>query len=197
MKFTSALVIAALLAETNEVNALKMHNTFIDNNNLQVREEPADVPAAEAKEAKIQAAKSASAALEKSKNETAKAKMVGEKMKAAKEASDAKIEAKAEKANAAKEKEVEDGIKRNEAMLDANKKAMEKSMADSAANKIKPPSEQPPAGTTGSTQGNTASEKWTADMPQYVIDGKQGPSSKVTAAPTLEALDKQKEKRAE
>jgi hypothetical protein len=45
MKFTSALVITALLIENDQVNALKMHNAFIDSSNVLVREEPAAVPA--------------------------------------------------------------------------------------------------------------------------------------------------------
>jgi hypothetical protein len=109
--------------------------------------------------------KADSASLSKLKNETANAKMVGEKMKAAKEASDAMVAAKAEKANNAKEADTEAGIKRNQEMLDGNKAAMEKDMAASIENKKKPAGEQPPVGVTGSTQSHTDSENWAIDMP--------------------------------
>lgn len=117
MKFTSILVLVALFAES-DVNAIQMHNSFIDQSNVLVRD---DVPTAEKKEAALKASKDADAALEKSKNETAKAKMVGEKMKAAKEKADEYAAKKAADANAAKEAETEAGIKRNQQMLDANK----------------------------------------------------------------------------
>mgnify|MGYP006110981437 CR=1 FL=1 len=61
-------------------------------------------------------------------------------------------------------------------------------MAKSQAIKTKPAFEQPPSGTTGGSATHTASENWALDMPQYVIDGKRGPSSKVTAAPSLDEL---------
>tara|TARA_B110000285_G_C14905095_1_gene505181 strand:+ start:340 stop:528 length:189 start_codon:yes stop_codon:yes gene_type:complete len=59
-------------------------------------------------------------------------------MKKDKEDSDKMIEDKAAKANAAKEKEVEDGIKRNQNQMDTNKAAMEADMAKSDAIKTKP-----------------------------------------------------------
>jgi hypothetical protein len=158
-----------------------------------MREEPAAVPTAEAKDKKIAEAKAASDDVAKKANETANNKAVGEKMKAAKEASDAKVAAKSEAANNLKEKEKEDGIKRNGAMLDANKAAMEKDLADSAALKEKPAAETPPA---KPVPGYTPAENWTSEMPPYVVDGSKGPSTKVTAAPSVEALDKQKEERA-
>jgi membrane protein involved in colicin uptake len=190
MKFTSALVVVALLTKSEEVNALKINSQFIDSSNVMIKEEPAAVPTAEAKDKKLADAKAASDDVAKKANETANAKAVGDKMKAAKEKADATLAIKAEAANNLKEKTTEDGIKRNREMLDTNKAAMEKDVAAAAANKVKPADEQPPAGSTGASQGHTAGENWTIDMPNYVISGEKGPASKVSAAPTVEALEK-------
>ena len=64
---------------------------------------------------------------------------------------------------------------------------MEAEMTKTEMTKMKPASEQQPV-PAASSQTHTASENWTLDMPQYVIDGKRGPSSKVTAAPTLDEI---------
>ena len=52
------------------------------------------MPTSELKQKKLDDEKATNEALEKSKNETANNKLVGEKMKAAKEAADAKLAAK-------------------------------------------------------------------------------------------------------
>lgn len=94
MKFTSSLVIAALFAATENTNAIQINQNFIDKSELLMKEEPAAVPTSELKQKKLDEDKAANEALEKSKNETANNKLVGEKMKAAKEAADAKLAAK-------------------------------------------------------------------------------------------------------
>ena len=183
MKFTSAIVVAALL-NCSDVNAIKMPTKFIESSDVQMSEEPAG----EAIQKRLDSAKSQDESIDKKKDAEKRAKAVGEKMKKDKEASDKMIEDKEAKANAAKEKEVEDRIKRNQNQMDTNKAAMEADMAKSEAIKIKPAFEQSPSGTTGGSATLTDAENWTADMPQYVLDGKRGPSSKVTAAPTLEEI---------
>ena len=94
MKFTSSLVIAALFAATENTNAIQINQNFIDSSELLIKEEPAAVPTSELKQKKLDDEKATNEALQKSKNETANNKLVGEKMKAAKEAADAKLAAK-------------------------------------------------------------------------------------------------------
>ena len=48
MKFTTTIAIASLLAVSEQVNGIKVHNAFIDNSNVQIKEDDV-VPAAEKK----------------------------------------------------------------------------------------------------------------------------------------------------
>ena len=65
MKYTSAIVIAALLAMgQNDVNAIKMPTKFIDSSDIQIKDEPAG----DAIQKRLDSAKSEANAAEKKKN---------------------------------------------------------------------------------------------------------------------------------
>lgn len=109
MKFTSTLVLAALL-NCSDVHAIKMPTKFIDDSDVQMKD---DVPAGDAIQKRLDDAKASEKDLESKKNASKAAKALGDKMKKAKEDFDEKMEQKADKANAEKEKAVEDAKKRN------------------------------------------------------------------------------------
>ena len=136
MKFTSAIVLAALL-NLSEVEGIRMPTKFIDDSDIQLRDEPAG----DAIQKRLDSDKAAAKSAEAKKNDSKNAKALGEKMKKAKEEYDEKMEKKADAENAAKEKAVDDAKKANVAMLDKNKAAMDNEMAKTAAMKAKPASE--------------------------------------------------------
>lgn len=157
MKFTSAIVLAALL-NSSDVQAIKMPTRFIDDSDVQIKDEPAG----DAIQKRLDDAKKSEKDLEAKKNATKNAKALGDKMKKTKEDFDEKMEKKAEAANAAKEKKVEDEKKRFEEVTEKNKADMEAEMIKSEAIKAKPDGVLQPV---GPSQTHTASENWTIDMP--------------------------------
>ena len=158
MKFTSAIVLAALL-NCSDVQAIKMPTRFIDDSDVQMRD---DVPAGDAIQKRLDDAKASEKDLESKKNATKNAKALGDKMKKTKEDFDEKMEKKAEAANAAKEKKVEDEKKRFEEVTDKNNADMEAEMIKAEAIKAKPDGTLQPV---GPSQTHTASENWVVDMP--------------------------------